>query len=607
MLSKGSFFQGRYEVLELLGEGGMGAVYKVRQIDAADRIIALKLLHSISIDDDESVKRFQQEAKALAKLQHANIVNFFHFGLSENGLPYAALEYLPGKDLSFLLKLEGGLPLPRCLKIMKQVLQALSYAHAEGVVHRDLKPGNIIVIDEPETDTVKLVDFGLAKLLDAECQNEKLTGTGLLIGSIHYMSPEQAAGKPVDQRSDIYSCGCILFEMLCGEKPFDADSPVGMLYKHQNEQAPAFKDTPSGKNRPQGLERICSKAMQKKAENRYQNAHEFLRDLELVESGEIAELSAPALKANWRRLRPGALYSLLAVFLLVVAAVGAFAIVNLQKQSVLNEKRKSEEEKRKKQLYREIQVRKRNLEQARAELSKAQDDLSKKEATATLCFHLCWLGRIATEAGDFALAKKCLDESLPLSGEAGEAGEQHKVRALILRARCFMKNGELDKSRQDFVEALSCTEKYWGKGRIEWQDVLMQYLTLKARVHAYEQVAKDLSVLRELWERQGSSNPKTFTGHYQSITRGGPTRLELLYETLDELSLPNSATREGGKRLDAILSLAETFELSRDRKGVSKCVKLAQKLFPELVSRNPEIRNKISELNQYLDGDVRSN
>ncbi len=287
MLSPGTLFENRYEIQELLGEGGSGIVYKALQV-AAKRTVALKLMHAAHFEDEENLKRFRREARILAKLQHQNIVTFYHFGITEGDcIPYAVMEYLRGKNLKQVLdQSDLHLSPQRAVHIIKQVCNAISFAHESGVYHRDIKPGNIILIEKPEADTVKLIDFGFAKLNEkSDLATAKLTKTGLLIGSLHYMSPEQCTGIPIDQRSDIYSCGTILFEMLTGQKPFECDNPVGLLYKVRTEMPAAFSATKFGGTCPQSYELICRKALAKAPENRYQDMKEMISDLEKAERG----------------------------------------------------------------------------------------------------------------------------------------------------------------------------------------------------------------------------------------------------------------------------------------------------------------------------------
>lgn len=333
-LKVGEVFEDTFEVLGCLGEGGMGTVYSARQSQTGqgNRIIALKVVHELLVRDKEHVKRFRREAQALSRLRHKHIVTFYLLGFTDHGVPYAVMEYLPGKSLSRILNDENHLSSQRCIKVMKQVCDALAYAHHAGIVHRDLKPANIVLQDAPEPDFVKVVDFGLAKLTESSgLSTEKLTVTGLLIGSYHYMSPEQVRGFPVDARSDVYACGCIMYECLTGQRPFDADNPIGVLHKHCTERPLRFTQTEYGGDAFEKLERVCRMAMAKDPACRYQNMLQLIEDLEVIESGK-GQLMAPAVsdEGGEKLPRPVAIKSGGGVkpkksfLLLVVAFVSAF-------------------------------------------------------------------------------------------------------------------------------------------------------------------------------------------------------------------------------------------------------------------------------------------
>lgn len=302
-LKAGDVFEETFEILGCLGEGGMGTVYSARQ-SKSDRLIALKVVHELLIRDKEHVKRFRREAQALSKLRHKHIVTFYLLGFTATGVPYAVMEYLPGKSLSRILNDENYLSSERCIKVMKQVCDAIAYAHHAGIMHRDLKPANIVLQDSPEPDFVKVVDFGLAKLTESSgMSTEKLTETGLLIGSYYYMSPEQVRGFPVDARSDVYACGCIMYECLTGQRPFDADSPIGVLHKHCTEQPLRFTQTEYGGDAFEKLERVCRMAMAKDPECRYQTMLQMIEDLEVIESGK-GQLLAQAISDDGEEKKP---------------------------------------------------------------------------------------------------------------------------------------------------------------------------------------------------------------------------------------------------------------------------------------------------------------
>ena len=217
----GDFFEHRYDLLEVLGSGGVGTVFKARQTES-DRLIALKVLHPHVLLAEEIKQRFLREAQALNKLSHNNIVTVYHLGLSENALPYLAMELIEEVSLRKSLVDAGRLPANRVFRIMKQLCSALCCMHESGIIHRDLKPENIMLVQKPEPDTVKIIDFGLVKVEAGS--EQKLTTTGLLVGSLNYMSPEQCQGQKADARSDIYALAICMYEMLAGEPPFTSDN-----------------------------------------------------------------------------------------------------------------------------------------------------------------------------------------------------------------------------------------------------------------------------------------------------------------------------------------------------------------------------------------------
>lgn len=266
-------------MLEVLGSGGIGTVFKARQIDA-NRLIALKILQAEVRDAQEFKARFLREAQSLSKLRHPNIVTLYHLGISQGGLPYIAMEFIQGTTLRKILNDEEKLSVTRAIKISKQLCAALAAMHAEGIVHRDLKPENIVLMTEPEADFVKIIDFGLVRV-EGESEQQKLTATGFLLGSVNYMSPEQCRGFRVDARSDIYTLGICFYEMLTGECPFQADSPVGIMYKHSCEAIPAIERTTVNTYHP-AINALIQSATQKNTEERFQTAEQMSQALDAL-------------------------------------------------------------------------------------------------------------------------------------------------------------------------------------------------------------------------------------------------------------------------------------------------------------------------------------
>jgi beta-lactam-binding protein with PASTA domain/tRNA A-37 threonylcarbamoyl transferase component Bud32 len=265
-------FGGRYEVIERAGVGGMAEVYRARD-ELLGREVAVKVLSERFARDRSFVERFRREAQSAANLNHPNIVSLYDYG-SDNGTYFIVMEYIDGRPLDTILSSDGPLMPERAAEIASDVAQALQRAHAAGLVHRDIKPSNIMITSTGQT---KVTDFGIARAVAADGE-QTMTQTGMVIGTAAYLSPEQAQGNPVDARSDVYSLGCVIYEMLTGAAPFTGDSPLSIAYKHVREDPPP----PSGKNPdvPAALDAIVMKALAKNPDNRYPTAVDLKQDLE---------------------------------------------------------------------------------------------------------------------------------------------------------------------------------------------------------------------------------------------------------------------------------------------------------------------------------------
>lgn len=275
----GQVFQERYLILEEIGAGGMGLVYRAKQVDV-DRVVALKLIRREKLGDKESLARFYREFKLLSRLSHPHIVQFYSLAVDDKSYPFAVSEFLEGKSLRTLLCDEPRLDWQRAMKIAIQISDAMQYIHENEILHRDLKPDNIILQDQPHADFVKLVDFGLAGEFVSTDETQKITWTGQLIGSAAYMSPELTT-KKADARSDVYSLGCVLFEMLAGEALFCADTAAGTIYLHNNEGLQA-RFSCIGNMVPARLFELLSRMLAKEPEKRIQTMKEVSKELRSI-------------------------------------------------------------------------------------------------------------------------------------------------------------------------------------------------------------------------------------------------------------------------------------------------------------------------------------
>jgi len=265
----------RYRIVKPLGSGGMADVYLAHD-DILDRDVALKVMSSRYASDEEFVERFKREAQSAAALSHPNIVSIFDRGESEDGTYYIAMEYLPGGTLKNRIVKRGALPAPTAAAVALQMAEALRAAHERDVIHRDIKPHNILVTGLGD---VKVTDFGIARA----AASSTMTRTGHILGTAHYISPEQAMGDPVGPASDLYSLGVVLYEMLTGELPFDADTPLGIAMKHVNGYVRQPKEL--NPTVPDGINAITLRLLAKNPEDRYASDSELIEDLERVCAG----------------------------------------------------------------------------------------------------------------------------------------------------------------------------------------------------------------------------------------------------------------------------------------------------------------------------------
>ena len=274
----GKSIAGRYKIVSKLGDGGMGVVYKAIQT-SVDRTVAVKILHPHLMSNTDAMQRFQREAKTCSKLKDANAIHLYDFGI-ENHLTYLVMEYIEGQSLRDMLQPGKPLQLRRAANLIGQICSALAEAHALDIVHRDLKPGNIMITRRRNREHVKVVDFGIAKIVSDETKATHMTQTGMIIGTPQYMSPEQAEGGKIDLRSDIYSLGIILYELVTGDTPFQADTPLQLLLKHVKDPPPPPRKLRPDLDIPEAVEAVILKALAKRPQDRYDSAEALAAELD---------------------------------------------------------------------------------------------------------------------------------------------------------------------------------------------------------------------------------------------------------------------------------------------------------------------------------------
>ena len=333
----GRVLDGRYQIHDLLAIGGMGSIYRATHL-LMRKACAIKVLRATSGAADLAARRFRREAESASRLDHEHCIRVSDFGVTEDGLPYLVMELLDGRSLAEELETRGALKLPRVLTIARQIALALEHAHGLGIVHRDLKPDNVFLVRRPgQGDFVKVLDFGLAKLVEdgaGSAAPSTLSAMGTVFGTPEYMSPEQAEARPIDARSDLYAFGCLLYQLMTGQLPFQAATHVAILTKHISERPTSPAVRRPDLSLPPALVDLCLRCLEKKPAQRPPSAGAIARELDQIgataatEIGAIPRVSGKVASLVTVELEPPPPRRSLLPWFLAGAAVGAllFAI-----------------------------------------------------------------------------------------------------------------------------------------------------------------------------------------------------------------------------------------------------------------------------------------
>ncbi|MBY0548143.1 MAG: protein kinase [Candidatus Obscuribacterales bacterium] len=339
LFAPGTVVDETYTIIRIVGQGGMGTVYTAQET-GLERIVALKVLHPTLVGDQDNQQRFFREGQVLASLSHPHITKLYRFGMWRKKWPYIAMEYIDGVELRTLLEDGQRLPVSRGLKLASQICLAMQSAHNAGVTHRDLTPNNIILLKrehDRDPDYPKVIDFGLSLFHPPDRTTEqKLTRTGTLVGTVFYMSPEQCSGLRVDHRADIYSLGCILYQMLTGRPPFQADNPIALMRQHTTEQPRPLSEHLPLEEIPEGLENVIRHALAKDPADRYKSMLELHKDLEMVQSGHGQGVSAPPPAAPRKKFKMPLIVPVCLVAILVISS-GAIVLLNTRQRGSIEE------------------------------------------------------------------------------------------------------------------------------------------------------------------------------------------------------------------------------------------------------------------------------
>jgi eukaryotic-like serine/threonine-protein kinase len=331
----GTLIDGRYRILEFVGSGGMGAVYRAEHTKIR-RTVALKILHRELVPSSGFTQRFEREAFLAGRTAHPNCVGVSDFGRLEDGTMFLVMEYVKGRSLADILDEHGRIEWQRAFRIARHVLRGLAHAHAASVVHRDVKPENVILVDDhDDPDFAKVVDFGIAKAVDsdgAEPKDNSITSAGTALGTPSYISPEQALGRVVDARTDLYSLSVLIYAMVCGDVPFSADDTLRVLSMHMAADVPTLASKAPDLVVPAHAERVIFKGLEKKPEHRYADADDYIAAIDealasAAPQPQVTAVTTPPAPmrrvAAWsrRRLIAGGLMTLVVILVLALTTV----------------------------------------------------------------------------------------------------------------------------------------------------------------------------------------------------------------------------------------------------------------------------------------------
>ncbi len=466
---------GNYELLSVLGEGGFSIVYKARH-RLLGTLGAIKCLIPGTELDANVLMRFQREAQATAELQHPSIAGVREFGI-QDAIPYLVLEFVDGTSLAELIKVEKKLQPRRVVFLLQQILEALSYAHKNNVVHRDIKPSNIMIYSTKDgQESIKIIDFGIAKLLE-DYQQNNLTKTGDIFGSPGYMSPEQCQGQKVDIRSDVYALGCLAYEMLSGAPPFTGKRPIEVIVKHLNQRHKNLKPIKG----LSGINQVIDAALAKDPQNRYQSCDEFLLDINLIaEKKEPLGKPHPTGKFDTKRFLKT--FSILLAFFLsfYLWFLSAFQPVNTIKSltdsiakepsasNYLNRARLYKNKGRPREAMAdatksiEIQPNDYHARNFRAEVFNELKEFEKAKEEATKAIAIApeeYGGYLSRGTSFYSLGKyneaiRDLDESLALNHPTFGIWGNNRTICHYQRARAYYATGRYDKALEDLDQAI---------------------------------------------------------------------------------------------------------------------------------------------------------
>jgi len=530
----GASLPGRYQIKKVIGRGGIGVVFQANDLKLS-RDVAIKILVFEGPHDAEMQERFLREARALASLDHPNIVKFFSSGFNDAGDPFHVMELLKGCSLAEEISRSGKLPPARFFEIFKQVLSGLSHAHGNEIVHRDLKPANIMLctLDNAQT-TVKIIDFGSARVLVPDGEGHALTRTNTLPGSPPYMSPEQCRGQRGDKQSDIYSLGCIMYECLSGEAPFQGESALDIMYKHMSQQAPGLSEidrTEPGKR----LAALVAHCLEKEPLKRPPSVEEISDSLaQIFAGGNLKHASFNNQgRSSWfaKTLGPPAVLLVLAT----CAATFSFHSLSTHKDSAVSSSEPL------KDTPHQMSILINRLKRTASRSKSCFDGVDPKkrpesEETQSLLKALQNLAHAQMKSGltrDLKEATATCTTQIAVSKSVGNSGRA--AAGYILRGQAESLLGEYGKASQDFAECKKIVLQVWGTGSSQWHDYLLDECIFNLRQQKLKEAEKDLINVFQIWNDSDEANPKKGINRAPYLDQDGPDKYTLVVNCLKTL------------------------------------------------------------------------